>query len=77
MYRRRAKFPSAEGWRALRDGVVIVPHPRPGTTHANYVCAGPGGCGGHSGVVVPGGSGLFGDLLTHAVWIIYVRGLFG
>ena len=29
-YRRGIKFPSVEGWRALRDGVVIVvivPHP--------------------------------------------------
>ena len=68
MYRRRAKFPSAEGWRALRDGVVIVP--RPGTTHANYVCAGPSMAGGYFGV------DCFGDLLTYAVWIIYVRGVF-
>ena len=50
-YRRGEKFPSVEGWRALRDGVVIVPHPPscsarhppPRTTHANYVCAGAGG----------------------------------
>ena len=70
MYRRRAKFPSAEGWRALRDGVVIVPPPP--WNHPRKLCLrGAQYGGGDLGV------DCFGDLLTHAVWIIYVRGLFG
>ena len=48
-YRRRLKFPSAEGCRRSRRGGIVphppsheVRHPPPRTTHANYVCAGPG-----------------------------------
>ena len=51
----RGKVPLCGGVGEARGGYYTPPPdglatatPRPRTTHANYVCAGPDGCGGHS-----------------------------